>query len=130
MSNRLQFALLREAVALTSRYGVDPGTIDRIMEGAFGRRWSIVGPFRSMALGGVGTFTRVASLVLPSLAIDVQPEEFAAVELPDAAELGDIATRRDEALATWLRLDREAAQIGTTRDEFVPAGRARIQSLP
>ena len=54
--NRLQFALLREAARLVTEHGVDPAAVDLAVKRAIGRRWSLIGPFETMALGGRETF--------------------------------------------------------------------------
>ena len=71
--NRLQFALLREAADLVTHQGVAASTIDRVLEHGLARRWSIIGPFTAMALGGPETFAAVAKQLFPVLASEVDP---------------------------------------------------------
>jgi 3-hydroxybutyryl-CoA dehydrogenase len=65
--NRLQFALLREAVHLVESGVVTASEIDLIMELGLGRRWRAVGPLKSVVLGGVDTFMSAAPRILESL---------------------------------------------------------------
>lgn len=104
--NRLQFALLREAVGLVTRYGVAPEAIDKIVRDGLGRRWNAVGPFETMALGGPATFASVARWLLPHLTSDLDPEEFAATGLREIIGLDDIRNARDRHLADELRRER------------------------
>jgi len=104
--NRLQMAVLREAVALAHRHAVQPATVDLVMRRGLGRRFSLVGPFETMALGGPATFAAVLGLVGSHLAQDVTPDELGAVELPDPAAMGPVRRARDRALAALLRADR------------------------
>jgi 3-hydroxybutyryl-CoA dehydrogenase len=104
--NRLQMALLREAVALALRHDVPAATVDLIMRKGLGRRLSLVGPFETMALGGPATFAAVFGLVGPHLANDVTAAELAAVDLPDPDALQPVRRSRDRALAALLRADR------------------------
>jgi 3-hydroxybutyryl-CoA dehydrogenase len=104
--NRLQFALLREAVALHRRHGVTAEAIDLIMRKGLGRRWSIMGPFQTMALGGSTTFEAVAALLFPTLTCDLGPEEVGRVELPPMSDLTTLINDRDSALAGVLLAER------------------------
>jgi 3-hydroxybutyryl-CoA dehydrogenase len=65
--NRLQFALLREAVHLVESGVVTAAEVDLIMRLGLGRRWRAVGPLQSVALGGVDTFVAAAPRILESL---------------------------------------------------------------
>ena len=65
--NRLQFALLREAVHLVESGVVTASEIDLIMQLGLGRRWRAVGPLKSVVLGGVDTFVSAAPRILESL---------------------------------------------------------------
>ncbi len=65
--NRLQFALLREAVHLVESGVVTASEVDLIMQLGLGRRWRAVGPLKSVVLGGVETFVSAAPRILESL---------------------------------------------------------------
>ncbi len=70
IGNRLQFALLREALHLVQAGVADPATIDTVMKASLGRRYGIAGPFESADLGGLETILKVAEHLLPALAKD------------------------------------------------------------
>lgn len=65
--NRLQFALLREACHIVEQGIATKEEVDLVMRQGLGRRWSIVGPFASLDLGGTGTAALVAEYLLPAL---------------------------------------------------------------
>src|SRR5918997_1106281 len=50
--NRLQLALLREAVWLVENGVASPATVDEIVRDGLARRWRYTGPFQTAALGG------------------------------------------------------------------------------
>lgn len=52
VSNRLAFALLREAVHLVKEGVVTAEEIDKIVETSMGPRWAVAGPFKSYHAGG------------------------------------------------------------------------------
>jgi 3-hydroxybutyryl-CoA dehydrogenase len=105
--NRLQLALLREAVWIVERGVASPETVDEIVRDGLARRWRYTGPFQTAALGGAATFERVAENLWPVLSrsrklsdlrqwLDESPETTRALR-----------ERRDEGLATDLHADRE-----------------------
>ncbi|WP_322028790.1 3-hydroxyacyl-CoA dehydrogenase family protein [Paraburkholderia sp. J76] len=70
VGNRLQFAVLREALNIVRSGAASPEVVDRVMKASLGRRWGIVGPFESADMGGLDTFVDIASHLMPELAKD------------------------------------------------------------
>lgn len=105
--NRLQFAVLREAARLVVEHGVPPETVDVAMRRTLGRRWSLVGPFETMALGGRETFMKIAKLVFEELDKPVDPALLDQVQLPPADSLRAMASARDARLLELRKRDRE-----------------------
>jgi 3-hydroxybutyryl-CoA dehydrogenase len=70
IGNRIQFAVLREALNLVAAGVADPATIDTVIKASLGRRYGIVGPFEAADLGGLETFLKVATNLLPDLSTD------------------------------------------------------------
>lgn len=106
--NRLQFALLREAARLVVEHGVEPATVDLAVRSVLGRRWSLVGPFETMALGGRETFINIAKLLFDELGEPVDPTVLENVMLPPAEALRALAAERDAWLIEWRKRDKEA----------------------
>jgi 3-hydroxybutyryl-CoA dehydrogenase len=108
--NRLQLALLREAVWLVENGVAAPGVVDEIVRDGLARRWRYTGPFQTAALGGAATFERVANLLWPALstATALQGLRQWLDESPQTTEA--LRERRDRGLAADMRadLDREA----------------------
>jgi 3-hydroxybutyryl-CoA dehydrogenase len=105
--NRLQFALLREAVWLADQGVADPATIDEIVRDGLARRWRLTGPFETAALGGAETFATVAANLLPELSTATTAPSLARWAAAAAGRLDGLAERRDAELAAELRRDRE-----------------------
>ncbi len=105
--NRLQFALVREAAWIVENGVAAPEVVDEIVRDGLARRWRFVGPFETMALGGVETFQRVADHLFSELSgatslTDVERHfEF------DATDLETIRAKRDAGLLRELILDRQ-----------------------
>jgi 3-hydroxybutyryl-CoA dehydrogenase len=100
--NRLQTAVLREAVWLVENDVASPDTIDEILTYGLGRRWSNIGFFRAIALGGVDTWQRTAANLLPQLSSATQIGGLARWTERQEAELAAAAERRDRGLARDL----------------------------
>ena len=111
--NRLQLSLIREAVSLVGKGAASPETIDLILRHGLGRRWSQVGPFETMALGGRETFAGVARLLFGELDHELSPEALLEVEPPPAEQLAAARSRRDAALVRFLREDRAGRTKGS-----------------
>mgnify|MGYP001374587799 CR=1 FL=1 len=58
--NRLQAALVREALALVERGIADARTVDAIVQHSLGPRWAFMGPFETMDLNAPGGFSDYA----------------------------------------------------------------------
>ena len=104
--NRLQMALIREAVSLVGKGAATAEDIDLILRHGLGRRWSQIGPFETMALGGRQTFAGVARLIFDELDCKLAPEALLEVEPPPAEILAAARQRRDTALVRFLKEDR------------------------
>jgi 3-hydroxybutyryl-CoA dehydrogenase len=65
--NRLQFALLREALWLVENGVATADTVDLVVREGLARRWRHVGPFEAVTLGGTETWSLVGANLLPEL---------------------------------------------------------------
>jgi 3-hydroxybutyryl-CoA dehydrogenase len=66
-SNRLQFAVLREALHLVSEGIVSAEDADRTLKNGVGFRYPWLGPLETADLGGLDTFHSVAQYLFPAL---------------------------------------------------------------
>lgn len=103
--NRLQLALLREAVWIVERGVASPETVDEIVRDGLARRWRYTGPFQTAALGGAATFEKVAENLWPVLSRQRHLHELRQWldERPQTTE--PLRERRDDGLAADLRAD-------------------------
>lgn len=70
IGNRLQFAVLREALHIIQSGVASPEDVDRVMRASLGRRYGMVGPLEAADMGGLDTFLDIASHLMPTLAKD------------------------------------------------------------
>jgi 3-hydroxybutyryl-CoA dehydrogenase len=103
--NRLQLALLREAVWVVENGIAAPGVVDEIVRDGLARRWRYTGPFETAALGGPETFTRIANNLWPVLSTATEVHDLARWLIDDAGILGEIKADRDAGLLRDLDND-------------------------
>ena len=87
IGNRLQFAVLREALHIVRSGAATPETVDAVMKACLGRRYSIMGPFESADLGGLHTLMGIGANLMPALAKDEEVLELMRAHV-DKGELG------------------------------------------
>ena len=73
LGNRLQFALLREALALVEAGVAEPSDIDIVVRAGFGRRLPVTGLFGTADLAGLDTLLAICRLLFPDLAANAAP---------------------------------------------------------
>ena len=100
--NRLQMAVLREAVSLVENGVASPAAVDEILTHGLARRWRHIGFFEAIALGGVDTWETTAVNLLPLISTATEISDLKGW-LPGAdATLAAAAARRDVGLARDL----------------------------
>jgi 3-hydroxybutyryl-CoA dehydrogenase len=75
LANRLQYALIREALALVDAGLATPQQVDAAVTDCLGPRWAVIGPMRSTDLAGVPTALAVAGQLYPQLSDADAPQE-------------------------------------------------------
>ena len=106
--NRIQLAVLREALWLVEHGVASPAVIDEVMRDGLARRWRLTGPFETVSLGGAATFDAVAANLFPELSAAREAKGFAPHLIDDAQALPALRDRRDEGLAAELARERSA----------------------
>jgi 3-hydroxybutyryl-CoA dehydrogenase len=111
--NRLQLAVLREALWLVEHGVAAPETIDEVMRDGLARRWRLTGPFETVGLGGAATFDAIAANLFPVLSDAASGGAGFGAHVPtDPALLDELRERRDRALAAELRAEQAGARPG------------------
>lgn len=95
--NRLQFALLREAVHIVESGIASMEEVDGAMKASLGRRLADTGPFETADLGGLDVFTSIASYLFADLS---NASEAPAI-LRERAEKGQFGAKTGEGLYSW-----------------------------
>ncbi|MGV3722218.1 MAG: 3-hydroxyacyl-CoA dehydrogenase family protein, partial [Actinomycetota bacterium] len=87
IGNRLQFALLREALSLVESGVATPEDIDTVVRSSFGRRLPVTGLFHTADLAGLDVLLAICRVLFPDLAANEAPGP-AMSELVAAGRLG------------------------------------------
>ncbi|EPH0093367.1 3-hydroxyacyl-CoA dehydrogenase family protein [Pluralibacter gergoviae] len=68
IGNRLQFAILREALHIVDSGIASPEVVDQVMRASLGRRYGMVGPLEAADMTGLETVADICRHLLPTLA--------------------------------------------------------------
>ena len=104
--NRLQFALLRECAWLVDEGVASTEDVDRVVRDGLARRWRRVGPFAAIGLGGVETWNRAGSNLVPEISTAASLGDLSRFVSADAKAQEQLRAIRDAALAEELRAER------------------------
>lgn len=97
IGNRLQVAILREAMSLVDAGTATAAQIDELVRSTFGQTWSVVGPFELADHEGLDTVLASARKIFPTLAID---RELPRV-LMDKIDSGDLGVKTGRGFYDW-----------------------------
>lgn len=97
IGNRIQFAVLREALHMLDMGVADAETIDYVITETVGRRYRYSGPLQSADVGGLHTFASVSSHLWPELCSDEAPLE----SLRRLVDSGKLGYSSGEGIFTW-----------------------------
>ncbi len=122
IGNRLQLALLREALYIVESGIATKEAVDTTVKYSFGRRLSTTGPLESTDLGGLDIFYNISKYLLKDLCSSTIPSLIlkAAVEKGNLGsktgtglyewtpeKLENVKVARDKHLIEWLKKDKE-----------------------
>ncbi|WP_051887702.1 3-hydroxyacyl-CoA dehydrogenase family protein [Caballeronia sordidicola] len=97
VGNRLQFAVLREALAIVRSGAATPEVVDTVMKASLGRRYGMVGPLESADLGGLDTLLDIGSHLMPELAKDEDVLQL----MRDHVQKGRVGVRSGQGFYEW-----------------------------
>ena len=113
VTNRLQYAMLREAMYCIKAGIATPEAIDAICKYGFGRRLAVTGPLETVDLAGVDIFYNVSSYLNADLNNDTEPAE----ALKKCVEAGRLGAKTGAGLYDWTPESLE--KIKRTREEVL-----------
>lgn len=106
VGNRLQFAVLREALHIVHSGIASAEVVDQVMRASLGRRYAMVGPLEAADMTGLATVADIARHLFPELATG--DEMMALVE--QRLQRGDSGQRSGQGFYLWDEARRERIQ--------------------
>ncbi len=116
VGNRLQFAVLREALNIVRSGAATPDVVDRVMKASLGRRWGIVGPLEGADMGGLDTFLDISQHLMPELAKDEDVLDLLRVQV----NAGRVGVRSGAGFYDWD--DAHLARVKAGRKQVISRG--------
>lgn len=103
VGNRMQFALVREAAHIVAEGIATAETVDAVVRGTMGRRWSSIGPLRNSDFIGLDLVDSILSYLSPSLATDRDTPAL----FRELIERGDLGAKSGRGVYSWAEGERE-----------------------
>jgi len=97
IGNRLQFALLREAVSLVERGIASAEDVDAVVELSFGRRLAATGPLKTADLGGLDVFLSISRTLFQDLDNSSEAPQL----LLEAVQQGHLGAKTGQGIYDW-----------------------------
>jgi 3-hydroxybutyryl-CoA dehydrogenase len=97
VGNRLQFALLREALSIVEKGIASPEDVDTVVKTSFGRRLAVAGPFEVFDMGGWDTIAHIADELFPDLEIRADSP----VTITELVDRGDLGVKTGRGFYEW-----------------------------
>ncbi|HGY3162342.1 TPA: 3-hydroxyacyl-CoA dehydrogenase family protein [Klebsiella pneumoniae] len=97
VGNRLQFALLREALHIVHSGIASPEVVDQVMRASLGRRYAMVGPLEAADMTGLATVQDICQHLLPELASGTEMMSLVA----EKVARGDTGARSGQGFYLW-----------------------------
>ncbi len=107
IGNRLQIALLREALALVEEGVASPADVDVVIKNSFGRRLSAAGVFEVFELAGWDLIQEIAGNLLPSISSSTKVSPL----LNDIVRKGELGTKTGKGFYSWNPESAEALRL-------------------
>ncbi len=121
VGNRLQFAVLREALAIVRSGAATPEVVDAVMKASLGRRYGMVGPLESADLGGLDTLLDIGLHLMPELAKDEDVLQL----MRERVEKGHVGVRSGQGFYDWSDAHHARVKAGRKRLIHHTAKKAR-----
>ncbi|NFT07325.1 MULTISPECIES: 3-hydroxyacyl-CoA dehydrogenase family protein [unclassified Clostridium] len=106
IGNRLQLALLREAMYIVEKGWAKPEEVDKAMEYGHGRRLPVTGPLCSADLGGLDIFNNISSYLFKDLCSYTEPSKLMEEKVKD----NKLGTKNGEGFYKWNNEEIEKKQ--------------------
>ena len=105
IGNRMQFALLREAIAIVEQGIASPEDVDAVVKTSFGRRLAVAGPFEVFELAGWDTVRAIIETLFPVMDSSTKVPN----TIESMVQRGDLGLKSGKGFYPWT--DEAAASL-------------------
>jgi 3-hydroxybutyryl-CoA dehydrogenase len=106
IGNRLQIALVREALSIVEQGIASPQDVDTVIKNGFGRRLAAAGVFEIFEIAGWGLVSSVMANLLPHISSSTELPR----TLQDKVSRGELGVKTGRGFYTWTAESAEALQ--------------------
>lgn len=106
IGNRLQLALLREALYIVEQGWAKPEEVDKAIEYGHGRRLPVTGPLCSADLGGLDIFNNISAYLFKDLCNSSEPSKL----MQRMVESGQLGSKSGKGFYNWSQSELEKKQ--------------------
>ena len=97
IGNRMQFALLREAISVVEQGIASAQDVDKVVTSSFGRRLAVAGPFQVFDLAGWDTISHIIDELFPVIESSPNSPEL----IKDKVERGEYGVKSGQGFYPW-----------------------------
>ena len=97
IGNRMQFALLREAISIVEHGIASAEDVDMVVKSSFGRRLAVAGPFEVFDMAGWDTIGAIVSQLFPEIERSVETPSL----IEDMVQRGDLGVKTGKGFYEW-----------------------------
>lgn len=97
IANRLQIAVLREALHIVQEGVADASDVDTVISNSIGRRWAVAGVFEVCELAGLDLFLKISEELQPSLNSSGEPLNI----LKEKVKNGEFGAKSGQGFYDW-----------------------------
>ena len=97
IGNRMQFALLREAISVVEQGIASAQDVDKVVTNSFGRRLAVAGPFQVFDLAGWDTISHIIDELFPVIESSPDSPEL----IKDKVERGEYGVKSGRGFYPW-----------------------------
>ena len=120
IGNRMQIALLREAISIVERGIASAEDVDTVVKNSFGRRLAVAGPFEVFDIAGWDTIRAILSQLIP----EIESSRDVPALIEKMVDKGDLGLKSGQGFYPWT------SEAAASLRQRIAQALATIEQLP
>ena len=120
IGNRMQIALLREAISIVERGIASAEDVDTVVKNSFGRRLAVAGPFEVFDIAGWDTIRAILSQLIP----EIESSRDVPALIEEMVAKGDLGLKSGQGFYPWT------SEAAASLRQRIAQALATIEQLP